>query len=52
MAQVPFLETEGTTPTNDNIDKDNKDNTTDGWDYKEYDDYIAKLGDDIEGVDE
>ena len=52
MAQNPFLETEGTTPTNDNTDKDNTSSTTDGWDYKEYDDYIAKLGDDIEGVDE
>ena len=50
------------TPISDNtdIDKDNKqpsksksnNEEADGWDYQEYDDYIAKLGDDIEGVDE
>ena len=53
MAQSPFISEVDLTPTNDNthIEEDNKPEA-DGWDYQEYDDYIAKLGDDIEGVDE
>ena len=37
--------------TNPNIDKQQQEEA-DGWDYQEYDNYISKLGDDIEGVDE
>ena len=50
-AQFPFDDQVNLTPNNDknSIEEDNQ---TQGWDYKEYDDYIAKLGDDIEGVDE
>ena len=54
-AQSPFFAGEDLTPTNDKDSiEDNKPNkgNTDGWDYSEYDDYITKLGDDIEGVDE
>ena len=36
----------------DNTNNDNQPVEADGWDYQEYDDYIKKLGDDIEGVDE
>ena len=55
MAQSPFIGEVDLTPNNDNtdIEKDNKQKPeADGWDYQEYDDYIKKLGDDIEGVDE
>ena len=53
-AQSPFVGEVDLTPSKDTIDnnKDNKDPESDGWDYTEYDNYIAKLGDDIEGVDE
>ena len=54
MAQSPFIGEVDLTPNNDNtdIEKDNKQKPeADGWDYQEYDDYIKKLGDDIEGVD-
>ena len=57
MAQKPFIGEVDLTPTNDKTDTvDHKQNkptdVADGWDYQEYDDYIKKLGDDIEGVDE
>ena len=55
LAQSPFIGEVDLTPNNDNtdIEKDNKQKPeADGWDYQEYDDYIKKLGDDIEGVDE
>ena len=59
LAQSPFVGEVDLTPTNDtNTVEDNNNNNTpadkeaDGWDYNEYEEYIAKLGDDIEGVDE
>ena len=53
-AQSPFISEVDLTPTNDKSDTvDAKQQVeADGWDYQEYDDYIKKLGDDIEGVDE
>ena len=55
MAQSPFIGEVDLTPNSDNthIEEDNNQKPeADGWDYQEYDDYIKKLGDDIEGVDE
>ena len=50
-AQSPFIGDVDLTPTKDNTDKEKPVEAV-GWDYQEYDDYIKKLGDDIEGVDE
>ena len=51
-AQEPFISEVDLTPNNDNTDIEKQQVEADGWDYQEYDDYISKLGDDIEGVDE
>ena len=51
-AQNPFSDEVDLTQTNDKDSIENKEPAADGWDYQEYDDYISKLGDDIEGVDE
>ena len=53
-AQSPFIAGEDLTQTNDkdSIEDKESNNQADGWDYSEYDEYINKLGDDIEGVDE
>ena len=47
-AQSPFIGEVDLTPNNDNTDKVDQD----VWDYTEYDEYIKKLGDDVEGLDE
>ena len=51
-AQKPFISEVDLTPNNDNTDIEKQQVEADGWDYQEYDDYISKLGDDIEGIDE
>jgi type IV secretory pathway TrbF-like protein len=54
MAQSPFVAEVDLTPNSNNTHIEDKDKNpeADGWDYSEYDDYITRLGDDIEGVDE